>query len=78
MRILFLKRKEWYVMNMMTKLAKDMVMLAAAGTAGYCAYKWMSPTDKQNIRRDVRRTVEDMGDVKNDMGRMANTIRDTF
>lgn len=65
-------------MNMMTKLAKDMVMLAAAGTAGYCAYKWMSPTDKQNIRRDVRRTVEDMGDVKNDMGRMANTIRDTF
>lgn len=65
-------------MNMMTRLTKDAIMLAAASAAGYCAYKWMSPTDKQNIKRDVRRTVEDMGDVKNDMGRMANTIRDTF
>jgi len=65
-------------MNTMTKLAKDMLMLAAAGTAGYCAYKWMSPTDKQRITRDARRTMEDMCDVRQDMGRMANTIRDTF
>ena len=65
-------------MNMMTKLTKDALMVAAAGAAGYCAYKWMSPSDKQNIKRDVRRTVADMSDVRQDMGRMANTIRDTF
>ena len=65
-------------MNMMTRMAKDALMLAAAGTAGYCAYKWMSPSDKQNIKRDVRRTVADMNDVRQDMGHMADTIRDTF
>lgn len=65
-------------MNMMTKLTKDALMVAAAGAAGYCAYKWMSPSDKQNIKRDVRRTVADMSDVRQDMGRMASTIRDTF
>ena len=65
-------------MNAMTRLTKDLVMLAAAGTAGYCAYKWMSPNDKQKITRDARRTVEDMSDVKNDVTRMASTIRDTF
>ncbi len=65
-------------MSMMSKMTKEAMMIAAAGAAGYCAYKWMSPTDKQNIKRDVRRTVADMGDVKSDMGRMANTIRDTF
>ncbi len=31
----------------MNRIIKDAVMLAAAGTAGFCAYKWMSPTDKQ-------------------------------
>ncbi|MGN0659712.1 MAG: hypothetical protein ACI4LA_08895 [Emergencia sp.] len=60
------------------RLVKDVAMIAAAGTAGYCAYRWMSPSDKQKISRDVRRTVEDMGDVRHDVGRMANTIRDTF
>ena len=65
-------------MSMMTKMAREALMLAAAGTAGYCAYKWMSPSDKQNIKRDVRRTVADMSDVRQDMGRMASTIRDTF
>lgn len=62
----------------MNRIIKDIAMLAAAGTAGYCAYKWMSPSDKQKIGRDVRRTVEDMSDVKNDVSRMANTIKDTF
>ncbi len=65
-------------MSMMSKMAREALMLAAAGTAGYCAYKWMSPSDKQKITRDARRTMEDMNDVRNDMGRMANTIRDTF
>ncbi len=65
-------------MRSMTKMAKDMLMLAAAGTAGYYAYRMMSPTDKQSIKRDARRTMEDMNDVRHDMGRMANTIRDTF
>ena len=51
-------------MSMMSKMAKDALMLAAAGTAGYCAYKWMSPSDKKKITRDARRTMEDMGDVK--------------
>ena len=50
----------------MNRIIKDAVMLAAAGTAGFCAYKWMSPTDKQKISRDVKRTVEDMGDVRHD------------
>lgn len=63
---------------LMNKIIKDAVMLAVAGTAGFCAYKWMSPTDKQKISRDVKRTVEDMGDVRHDMSRMAGTIKDTF
>lgn len=67
--------KGWKRMN---KIVKDIAMIAAAGTAGFCAYKWMSPTDKQKISRDVRRTVEDMGDVKQDVTRMASTIKDTF
>ncbi|MGC2872989.1 hypothetical protein ACPW7J_07765 [Ihubacter sp. rT4E-8] len=62
----------------MSKMIKDAALLAAAGTAGYCAYRWMSPTDKQKISRDVRRTVEDMGDVRHDVSRMAGTIKDTF
>lgn len=62
----------------MNKYVKDAVMLAAVGTAGYCAYKWMSPTDRQKITRDVKRTVEDMGDVRQDVSRMASTIKDTF
>lgn len=65
-------------MNTMTRIAKDVAMVAAAGTAGYCAYKWMSPADKHNIQRDVRRTVEDMGDVRQDVAHMADTIKDTF
>lgn len=65
-------------MNTMTRIAKDMAMLAAAGTAGYCAYRWMSPSDKHNIQRDVKRTVEDMNDVRHDVTRMAGTIKDTF
>lgn len=65
-------------MNRMSKMTKDAITLAAVGAAGLMAYKWMSPTDKQNIKRDVRRTVADMSDVKQDMGRMADTIRDTF
>ena len=63
---------------LMNRIIKDAVMLAAAGTAGFCAYKWMSPTDKQKISRHVKRTVEDMGDVRHDMSRMAGTIKDTF
>lgn len=62
----------------MNKIIKDAVMLAAAGTAGYCAYKWMSPSDKQKIGRDVKRTVEDMSDVGHDVSRMASTIKNTF
>ncbi len=62
----------------MNRIIKDAVMLAAAGTAGFCAYKWMSEADKQKISRDVKRTVEDMGDVRHDMSRMAGTIKDTF
>ncbi len=62
----------------MNKVVKDAAMLAAAGAAGFCAYKWMSPSDKQKISRDVKRTAEDMGDVKRDVTRMASTIKDTF
>lgn len=62
----------------MNKFVKDAAMLAAAGAAGFCAYKWMSPSDKQKISKDVKRTAEDMGDVKRDVARMANTIKDTF
>ncbi len=62
----------------MSKMIKDAALLAAAGTAGFCAYKWMSPSDKQKITRDMHRTVEDMGDVRHDVSRMASTIRDTF
>ncbi len=65
-------------MNSMSKMAKDVLMAAAAGAAGYCAYKWMSPTDKQKITREARRTMEDMTDVRDDVTRMASTIRDTF
>ena len=65
-------------MTKMTKMTKDAITIAAVGAVGLMAYKWMSPTDKQNIKRDVRRTVADMSDVKQDMGRMADTIRDTF
>ena len=62
----------------MNKFVKDAARLAAAGAAGFCAYKWMSPSDKDKISRDMRRTVEDMGDVKTDVSRMASTIKDTF
>jgi len=62
----------------MSKMIKDAALLAAAGTAGFCAYKWMSPGDKQRISRDVKRTAEDMSDVKRDVTRMASTIKDTF
>ena len=62
----------------MNKVVKDAAMLAAAGAAGFCAYKWMSPSDKQKISRDATRTAEDMGDVKRDVTRMASTIKDTF
>ncbi|MCI5688159.1 hypothetical protein AALA24_04250 [Anaerovoracaceae bacterium 42-11] len=62
----------------MNKFVKDAAMLAAAGAAGFCAYKWMSPSDKDKISRDMRRTMEDMGDVKTDVSRMASTIKDTF
>lgn len=62
----------------MNKLAKDIVMLAAAGTAGYCAYKWMSPEDKNNIKSDFHRTVKDINDVKQDVAGMTGTIRNTF
>jgi hypothetical protein len=62
----------------MSKMMKDIAMIAAAGTASYCAYKWMSPSDKQKISRDVKRTVADMDDVRHDVTRMASTIKDTF
>ena len=62
----------------MNKLVKDAAMLAAAGAAGFCAYKWMSPSDKQKISKDAKRAAEDMGDVKRDVARMANTIKETF
>ena len=62
----------------MNKLVKDAAMLAAAGAAGFCAYKWMSPSYKQKISKDAKLTAEDMGDVKRDVARMANTIKETF
>ena len=62
----------------MNKMVKDAALLAAAGAAGFCAYKWMSPTDREKITRDAKRTAEDMGDVKRDVTRMASTIKDTF
>ncbi len=62
----------------MSKMIKDAALLAAAGTAGFCAYKWMSPSDKDRLSRDMRRTMDDMGDVKTDVSRMASTIKDTF
>ena len=62
----------------MNKYVKDAVMLAAVGTAGYCAFKWMSPTDRQKITREAKRTAEDIGDVREDMSRMASTIKNTF
>lgn len=62
----------------MNKLVKDAAMLAAVGTAGFCAYKWMSPTSKQRITRDAKRTAEDMSDVGRDVAHMASTIKDTF
>lgn len=65
-------------MNTMARIVKDATMLAVAGTAGYCAYKWMSPSDRHHITREVRRTAEDIGDVGHDVSRMAGTIKDTF
>lgn len=65
-------------MNTMTRIAKDTAMLAAVGTAGYCAYKWMSESDKNQISREAKRTVEDIGDVGHDVRKMAGTIKDTF
>ena len=62
----------------MNQLVKDAAMLAAAGAAGFCAYKWMSPSDKEKLSRDAKRTAEDMSDVKRDVSRMASTIKDTF
>lgn len=62
----------------MNRYVKDAAMLAAAGAAGFCAYKWMSPSDKQKLTRDAKRTAEDMSDVKRDVTRMASTIKDTF
>lgn len=62
----------------MNRVVKDAVMLAVAGTAGFCAYKWMSPSAKQRISRDAKRTVQDMGDLKQDVSHMASTIKDTF
>ncbi|MEE0691736.1 MAG: hypothetical protein U0M33_02355 [Lachnospiraceae bacterium] len=62
----------------MNKMVKDAALLAAAGAAGFCAYKWMSPSDREKITRDAKRTAEDMSDVKRDVTRMASTIKDTF
>ena len=62
----------------MNSLIKDVTMLAVIGSVGLCAYKCMSADDKRKLSRDVKRTVEDMGDVKKDMSRMAGTIKDTF
>ena len=59
-------------------MVKDAALLAAAGAAGFCAYKWMSPSDREKITRDAKRTAEDMSDVKRDVTRMASTIKDTF
>ena len=48
------------------------------GTAGYCAYKWMSPTDRQEDHERLSAMAEDIGDVREDMSRMASTIKNTF
>lgn len=62
----------------MNKMIKDAIMVAAAGTAGYYAYKFMSPGAKRQISRDIKRTAEDMGNIKDDVSHMATTIKDTF
>ncbi|MEG0923657.1 MAG: hypothetical protein RR313_03785 [Anaerovoracaceae bacterium] len=62
----------------MNKIMKDAVLIAVTGAAGYCAYQWMTPESKRQISRDVKRTAEDMSDVKKDMAHMATTIKNTF
>lgn len=62
----------------MNKVIKDAAMMAAVGAAGFYAYKLMSPSDKEKLTRDAKRTAADMSDVKRDVTRMAGTIRETF
>lgn len=62
----------------MNKMLKDAVLITAACTAGFCAYKWMSPDDKQQISRTASKMGRDMCDVKEDMCDMAESIRDSF
>ncbi len=62
----------------MNRIVRDTIMLMAASTAGYCAYKWMSPGAKREIGRDMKRTMTDIGDVREDMAHMASTLKDTF
>ncbi len=62
----------------MNQMIKDAALLAAIGAAGYCAYRSITPMEKNRISRDVKRTVGDLDDVRHDMTRMAGTIKDTF
>lgn len=60
----------------MNNVVKDSLMVVAAGAAGYFAYQMVSPAKKNKMTREMKRTVADLGDVKEDLGRVAMSIKD--
>ena len=51
----------------MNKVTTTMAVLAAAGVAAAAAYGCMKPTAKQQLKRDMKNTIHDMGGVKSEM-----------
>lgn len=51
----------------MHKAATTMVALAAVGTAAAIAYGCMKPAGKQQLKKDVKNTFEDINGVKEEV-----------
>lgn len=65
-------------MRTCSMIIKDMAVLAAVGAISACAYKMMSPEDRNEISREVKKTADDICDVKKDVSEMAGTIKQSF
>ena len=53
--------------DLMNKIAPTMVAIAALGAAAAVGYNYMKPQAKQQLARDAKMTMRDMGEVKDEM-----------
>lgn len=65
-------------MRACSMVIKDLAVLAAVGAVSACAYKMMSPEERNQISREAKKTADDICDVRKDMTEMANTIKQSF